>query len=73
MPAEEMAAAVAADPVAALRSSLIADGYATEDEIAATEARIASEVDAALTFAMDSPMAEPNEIYLDVYAEEVSR
>lgn len=73
IPKEEMAAAVAADPVPALRAKLIADGIATEDQLAAIEAAIEVEIDEAVEFAVSSPWPVADDLRVDVFAEEIAR
>ena len=72
MPKEEYEAALAADPVPAFRARLIADGTASEEELATIEKRIESALDDAVEFANSSPYPDLAEIGLDVYAEEVA-
>jgi len=67
----EKKAAMEADPVPALRARLIAQGHASEADLAAMEAAIESEIDEALQFALDSPYPELAELRRDVYAEEL--
>ena len=57
-PAADKAAAVAADPVAALRTNLLERGY-TEPEIGELEAAIRREIDEAEEFALSSPLPDP--------------
>ncbi|HTF54729.1 MAG TPA: thiamine pyrophosphate-dependent dehydrogenase E1 component subunit alpha [Pseudonocardia sp.] len=71
MPKEEMQAALANDPVPAYRARLVAEGIATEDELAALEAEVKAEVTDAVEFALASPPPDPAETYTDVYAEAV--
>lgn len=71
MPKEEMRAALANDPVPAYRARLVAEGIATEDELAALEAEVKAEVAEAVEFALASPPPDPAETYTDVYAEAV--
>lgn len=72
IPKEELAAAVAADPVPAFRRWLVEAGHASDEDLAATEKKVGAEIDDALSFAMQSPFPDPGEIRLDVYAEELS-
>ncbi|MFT3666927.1 thiamine pyrophosphate-dependent dehydrogenase E1 component subunit alpha [Piscinibacter sp.] len=67
----EKAAAMARDPVPALRARLIAEGAATEGDLAAMEAAIDKEIDEALQFALDSAYPDVAELRRDVYAEEI--
>lgn len=65
-------AAMAADPVPLFRAHLIANGIASEDELAKLEAEIERQIDAAVEFALASPFPEPHELTKDVYAEGVA-
>ena len=69
MDVEEYRAAVAADPVPRFRSQLIADGLATEDELAAIEAQAGADADAAIEAGFASPAPELTDLFDDVYAE----
>jgi acetoin:2,6-dichlorophenolindophenol oxidoreductase subunit alpha len=71
MTKEEKAAAMAKDPVPAFRARLIADGTATEDQLAAIEADLASQIEEAVQYALGSDMPPPEELTRDVFAEEV--
>jgi pyruvate dehydrogenase E1 component alpha subunit len=66
IPKEEMAAALAADPVPAFRARLIAEGYATAAQLGEMEAEIAREVAAAEEFALASPWPDRAELETDV-------
>lgn len=70
IPRDELAAAMAADPVPRFRAELIADGMAAESELAAIEAEILQEVIDAEAFALASPWPEEGEIAIDVLASE---
>ena len=65
-------AAVEADPVPRFRARLIADGVATEEQLAAMEAQIEADIDAAVEFALASSFPELDELTRDVYAEGVA-
>ena len=67
----QKAAAIAADPVPLFRARLISEGIATEDELAAFEADIETQLDEAVEFALASPYPELSELTTDVYAEGV--
>jgi TPP-dependent pyruvate/acetoin dehydrogenase alpha subunit len=69
---EEHAAAVQADPVPPLRARLIAEGHATEAEIAQIESDIAARLEDAVAFAMDSAFPDVTELKRDVYATEIA-
>lgn len=71
MPAAEVSAAMEADPVPRYRSKLLAAGDASEEQLAAIEAEIEAEIDRAYDFAWQSPLPSPDELNLDVYAQEV--
>jgi pyruvate dehydrogenase E1 component alpha subunit len=71
MDKDQKAAAVAADPVPAFRAKLIADGVTSEETLAAMEAEIAQEIDAAIDFALGSSFPGLDELVKDVYAEGV--
>lgn len=68
IPKEQMAAALAADPVPALRARLIGDGVASEAALADADAVIRAEIDDAVAFASASPYPDPSEMLTDVYA-----
>lgn len=55
-------------PVGALRSALLAQKKATEKELVQLENAIEEEVQAAVTFAQDSPYPDPAEAYTDIFA-----
>jgi pyruvate dehydrogenase E1 component alpha subunit len=65
-------AAMARDPVPALRAAVIAAGHAIEAQLAAMESAIEREIDDALKFALDSPFPDVSELRRDVYAQEVA-
>lgn len=65
----EKAAAMEADPVPAFRRTLIDTGVATEDQLAAMEAQIAKDIEAAIEFALGSDMPGIEELTRDVYAD----
>jgi len=65
-------AAVEADPVPIFRARLIAEGIATEEQLAAIEADIEKRIDDAVEFALASPFPEIDELTKDVYAEGVA-
>jgi len=71
MDKDEKAAAVAADPLPALRARLIAAGHASEDSLARMQAAIEAEVAQAQEFGLNSPMPSLDELRRDVFAEEM--
>ena len=72
MPADEKSAAMAADPVAALRARLIEEGISDEAGISAIEAAIEAELDAAVDEAIAAPFPEEIELKRDVFAHELA-
>lgn len=72
MDAAELAAARADAPLIRFRRALLADGIASEAELAAIEAEAAVEIDAAQAFAETSQAAGPDELFADVFADPAS-
>lgn len=72
IPKEVMAAAREKDPMPILRAQLLANGHATEEELAAWEARVDAEADEALAWALEQPYPDLAELRRDVYAEEIA-
>jgi len=72
MPKEELAAAVAADPVPRYRARLIADGVAGEAELTAIEEAAVAEVADAWEFANAAALPDVSELESDVYGEGVA-
>ena len=71
-PPAERQAAMDADPVPAYRARLLAEQVADEEALADIEARIATEIEDAVAFALASPEADLSEIDIDVFAEAVT-
>lgn len=69
MDKEQKKAAMAADPVPRLRALLIERGHADEATLAAIEADNQAAIDAAIEFALASPLPGLDELETDVYAE----
>jgi pyruvate dehydrogenase E1 component alpha subunit len=67
IPKEEMEAAIANDPYPRFRAKLIADGIATEEELAAIEAAHEAALDEAVDYALASPFPGIEELTSDVY------
>jgi pyruvate dehydrogenase E1 component alpha subunit len=65
----QKAAAIAADPYPAFRAKLIADGTATEAQLAEIEAKVEADIDDAVAFALDAPFPDVEEVTRDVYGE----
>jgi len=68
----EKAAAIARDPVPLFRNWLIASKNATEDELAAIESAIDTEISEALEFTLASPFPDRSEMRRDIFEEELS-
>lgn len=67
MDKEQKKQAMANDPVPRLRRYLIENDIASEDELAAIEKDIEAQIDAAVEFALASPLPELSELTRDVY------
>jgi acetoin:2,6-dichlorophenolindophenol oxidoreductase subunit alpha len=67
----EKAAWKARDPVPLLRSWLIENKHATEDELVSMEAAISQEIDEAIEFTLASPYPDVAELRRDVYEQEL--
>lgn len=70
IPEDQMADAVKADPVPALRARLLRDGV-SESDIVELESDVDRIVSEALQFAIDSPEPDVGELRTDVYSSEV--
>ena len=68
----EKAAAMANDPTVRFRAKLIESGVASEAELAAMEAEIDANIEAAIEFALASPFPDAVELQRDVFAEEIA-
>ena len=67
----EKAAAMEKDPLPAFHARLVAEGHATEDQLAKLKADIEAEVADALEFGLASPFPSVDELRRDVFAEEI--
>ena len=67
MPSDELAAAMAADPVPAYRTWLIENDQATDAELTEIDQQAAARLDEAYEFAKNSPDPDPTETYADTY------
>jgi pyruvate dehydrogenase E1 component alpha subunit len=65
---EEYEAAKQGDPVPAFRGRLIADGALSADEADAIGAKARDEMQAAVTFALESPFPDTSEALAHTYA-----
>lgn len=70
IPKEEMAAAVAADPVPRFRAFLVENGHATDAELTDIENANAAAIDEAAKYGLASPYPDVSELEKDVYAME---
>ncbi|KXU33800.1 pyruvate dehydrogenase [Sphingobium sp. 22B] len=68
---EELAAAIAADPVPRLRARLIAEGIASEDQLSAIEEGFERELDEAVDAALAAPFPALDELKRDIFANEI--
>jgi len=71
-PAHDLAAALGVDCVALFEKRLLAEGAADEAGLAAVREEVTAEIEAAVQFARQSPLPEPDAVLADVYRE-VSR
>ena len=71
IPKSELEAAIAADPVPALRARLIDMGAADETSLLALEDRIKREINEAVELALAAPYPAPEELHRHVFAEEL--
>jgi pyruvate dehydrogenase E1 component alpha subunit len=67
---DEMAAAIAADPMPAYRAWLIEHGHASDAQLSALEKTNADDFEEAVEFGLASPYPDVSELSRDVYAEE---
>ena len=71
VPRELTEKGIAEDPVPAFRRRLL-DMQVAEAELTAIEAGVEAEIDAAVSFAFDSPFPDPTELRIDVVAQEIA-
>lgn len=69
MPKEELAEAVANDPIPRYRAKLIDSGQFTAAEIEEIDTQAAAEIEAAIKEAVASPFPDPSELEKDIYAD----
>jgi len=72
IPAGQMAAAAERDSVPRLRALLLAEGHATEADLAGLEKDVAAAIDEAVEFALTSPFPDADENRRDIYRDEVT-
>lgn len=71
MTKEEKEAAMAADPLPALRARLVSEGHASDEELTSMQEEIEKEVEAARDFGLESEVPSLDELRRDVFAEEI--
>lgn len=71
MPKDHLAEMAAADPLPRLRQLMLERQF-TEAELDALLAKLDAELEQAVQFALDSPLADPAEIHRDVFEEEIA-
>ncbi len=69
MPQDEVAAWKARDPIARCRARLLADGIRDEAGLADLERGVEQEVQAAMQFAIDSPLPAVGDMFSGLYVE----
>jgi acetoin:2,6-dichlorophenolindophenol oxidoreductase subunit alpha len=69
MPAEELAAAEAADPIPRYREKLVAAGLCSDEELATIERQSTEQIEAALEEVLAAPPPDVDEIEKDFYVE----
>ena len=57
------------DPISLVLDEIKANDFATDEEIAAIDSRIAAVVEETVKFAEESPLPDDSELYKDIYAE----
>ncbi|HQV74320.1 MAG TPA: pyruvate dehydrogenase (acetyl-transferring) E1 component subunit alpha [Flavobacteriales bacterium] len=57
------------DPIEEVRTTILAKKWATEADLEMIDDEVKKEVEAAVKFAQDSPMATEEELYMDVYTQ----
>ena len=72
IPKEQKEAAIAADPVPALRQNCLDQEIATEEQLKSIDDTAERMIDEALQFALDSPWPDLSELQKDVLAEEIA-
>ncbi|MGH7626827.1 MAG: alpha-ketoacid dehydrogenase subunit alpha/beta [Gemmatimonadaceae bacterium] len=70
-PTEERQADAARDPVTTFPAWLVAEGFATEAEIAAMKEQVDADVQAATDAALPEPQPAPDSVYFAVYSPDV--
>ena len=71
MPKEHIEEMKAADPLPRVRQAMLDHQY-SEAELEEIVAQVDAEIDEAVKFALESPLADPKEIKIDVFEEEIA-
>jgi pyruvate dehydrogenase E1 component alpha subunit len=58
------------DPINKVRSTILANGFGTEEDLSAIDQRINAIVDESVKFAEESPWPDDSEVYKDVYIDQ---
>lgn len=58
------------DPIETIKEKILANGIATEEDIAAIDAKVKQQVEESVKFAEESPWPDASEIYTDIYLQE---
>ncbi|MFN8344231.1 MAG: pyruvate dehydrogenase (acetyl-transferring) E1 component subunit alpha [Spirosomataceae bacterium] len=58
------------DPIEMVKAKILANGMATEEELAAIDAKVKQQVEEAVKFSEESPWPDPSEIFKDNYVQE---
>jgi len=66
---EEVAGYKKQDPIEEVRTTILTKKWATEEDLDKVDAEVKKEVEAAVKFAQESPMATEEELYMDVYTQ----
>jgi len=68
-PADEIAAWKARDPIARLEQHVLGRGLLSAGEVGAIRERVKTDLDAAVTFAEQSPFPDPKDLLVDMFAD----
>ena len=68
-PVEELEEWLAKDPLTVMKTKLLADKIATEEELAVIEEKAIAEIAAAREFALNSPFADETSVLKDLYSD----
>jgi pyruvate dehydrogenase E1 component alpha subunit len=58
------------DPIEQVKKTLLANGWATEEDITAIAEKVKAEVEESVQFAEESPWPDDSEVFKDIYVEE---